>query len=343
MSSSNTILPPSSLCLVTGANGFIGSHVIDQLLQKGYAVRGTVRNIEKNAWLQKLFDDKYSKGKLELVQVEDFTREGALDEAVKGVAAFAHIASDLSFNGDPNQIVTPTIASVKNALASALKESGLKSFVLTSSSTAATKPYPNKEFHIDASTWNEADIEAAWAPPPYERSRAWAVYAASKAQGERAAWEFVKEHKPHFTVNTILPNANFGKILDPEQQHGSTAGWIRMAYTGKFEPVKDLPPQYYVDVQDTARLHVVALTDTAIANERIMAFAQTWSWNEIFDIVERIRPDLKDRAPPRSASNDKDLSTVDTALALRLLKERFGQDGWTKLETSLKANLESVQ
>merc|ERR1711939_904195 len=126
---------------------------------------------------------------------------------------------------------------------------------------------------------------------------------------------FVKEHKPHFTVNTILPNANFGKILDPEQQHGSTAGWIRMAYTGKFEPVKDLPPQYYVDVQDTARLHV----------------------------VERIRPDLKDRAPPRSASNDKDLSTVDTALALRLLKERFGQDGWTKLETSLKANLESVQ
>lgn len=78
----------------------------------------------------------------------------------------AHIASDLSGSGDPNKIVTPVVASVKYALSSASKEKGLSSFVLTSSSTATTRPYPNKKFHIDASSWNEADVEAAWAPPP---------------------------------------------------------------------------------------------------------------------------------------------------------------------------------
>lgn len=44
------------------------------------------------------------------------------------------------------------------------------------------------------------------------RDRVWAVYGASKTQGEQAAWQFVKENKPSFTVNTILPNANFGAV-----------------------------------------------------------------------------------------------------------------------------------
>jgi uncharacterized protein YbjT (DUF2867 family) len=32
------------LVLVTGANGFVGSHCVLQLLQLGYSVRATVRN-----------------------------------------------------------------------------------------------------------------------------------------------------------------------------------------------------------------------------------------------------------------------------------------------------------
>lgn len=96
-------------------------------------------------------------------------------------------------------------------------------------------------------------------------------------------------------------------------------------------------------MKDVAKLHVAAMTDSSIKGERILAFAETWNWNKIIDIVERIRPDLKDKAPARLESNDEDLSTVDTALAVRILKERFGQDGWSKLEDSLKANLASVQ
>jgi nucleoside-diphosphate-sugar epimerase len=83
-----------------------------------------------------------------------------------GVTAFVHVASDLSFKPDPNIIVTSAIKSTQNALKAAISEAGIRSFVLTSSSTAATAPKPDVKFHITADTWNTADIEKAWAPPP---------------------------------------------------------------------------------------------------------------------------------------------------------------------------------
>lgn len=47
---SNTTLSPGVLVLVTGVNGYIASHVANELLLAGYRVRGTVRNVEKSQW-----------------------------------------------------------------------------------------------------------------------------------------------------------------------------------------------------------------------------------------------------------------------------------------------------
>lgn len=77
-------IPKGSTVLVTGANGFIASHIVDQLLQLGYKVRGTVRTQEKGKWLQSYFDDKYGKGKLELAVVPDMGVKDAFHDAVKG-------------------------------------------------------------------------------------------------------------------------------------------------------------------------------------------------------------------------------------------------------------------
>jgi nucleoside-diphosphate-sugar epimerase len=73
-----------STVLVTGANGFIASHIVDQLLQLDYKVRGTVRTEAKGKWVQDFFDNKYGKGKLELVVVPAMEVKGAFDNAVKG-------------------------------------------------------------------------------------------------------------------------------------------------------------------------------------------------------------------------------------------------------------------
>lgn len=78
-------IPRSSIVLVTGVNGFLGSHIADKFLQFGYRVRGTTRNPDKNAWMSKLFDNKFGVGKFELVQVMDMETPGAYDKVVKGI------------------------------------------------------------------------------------------------------------------------------------------------------------------------------------------------------------------------------------------------------------------
>jgi nucleoside-diphosphate-sugar epimerase len=73
--------------LVTGVNGLIGSHVADQLLRRGYNVRGAVRDVEKNKWLAKYFDAQYKEAKFELVAVPDMTVEGCYDKVVQGMSS----------------------------------------------------------------------------------------------------------------------------------------------------------------------------------------------------------------------------------------------------------------
>lgn len=77
-------IPIGSLVVVIGANGFIGLETCEKLLQAGYKVRGTVRDvIQHSAWMHSLFDEKWP-GKFELVSVVNFGEKGAFDEAFKG-------------------------------------------------------------------------------------------------------------------------------------------------------------------------------------------------------------------------------------------------------------------
>lgn len=80
----DAVIPKGSLILVTGACGVVGSNIADRFLHYGYKVRATTRTPEKYAWLVELFEEKYGKGKFELVAVKDITTEGAYDEVTKG-------------------------------------------------------------------------------------------------------------------------------------------------------------------------------------------------------------------------------------------------------------------
>lgn len=77
-------LPLGSLVLVTGVNGLIGSHVANQVLEYGYRVRGTVRNVKKNGWMVNFFEERFGKEMFEMVEVEEMAKEGAFDQAMKG-------------------------------------------------------------------------------------------------------------------------------------------------------------------------------------------------------------------------------------------------------------------
>jgi nucleoside-diphosphate-sugar epimerase len=81
--------------LVTGANGYLATWVVKKYLEAGYSVRGTVRSLSKSAFLKDQF--AHYGDRFELVVVEDITKDGAFDEAVKDVDAIAHTASPFHF------------------------------------------------------------------------------------------------------------------------------------------------------------------------------------------------------------------------------------------------------
>ena len=154
-----------------------------------------------------------------------------------------HVASVLSLDPDPNKVIPAVVSGAVNAASSAAKQTSVKRFVYTSSSTAITGAKPNVAFTISTDDWNNEDVEAAWKPPPYEAERKLQVYGASKTQAEQELWKFVKEQKPGFVLNTVLPDVNFGEIFS-DKQPASTAGWVRAIYNGSLDAVKDVPPQW---------------------------------------------------------------------------------------------------
>jgi nucleoside-diphosphate-sugar epimerase len=79
-------IPKRSLVLVTGVNGYIGSHIAEQLLEHVYRVRGTVRDAYKADYMHALFGKKYGEDAFEVQIVRDMATDGAFDEAMKGQA-----------------------------------------------------------------------------------------------------------------------------------------------------------------------------------------------------------------------------------------------------------------
>lgn len=101
MAAAERRLSKGDVVLVTGANGYIASHVVDVLLTEGYNVRGTVRAAKP--WLNNYFDGKYGIGRFETVIVEGMEAESSFDEAVKGVSGVVHMVSAFPNNELPRQ------------------------------------------------------------------------------------------------------------------------------------------------------------------------------------------------------------------------------------------------
>ncbi|KAL7782939.1 NAD dependent epimerase/dehydratase family protein [Trichoderma ceciliae] len=266
-------VPPGGLILVTGANGYIASVAIQLFLQRGYCVRGTVRSVSSNAWMTAYFGPKF-----ELVEVPDIYSPGAFDEVLKGVDGVAHIAMNLNMDPQNHGIIEKTIQSNLQVLEAAAKEPTVKSVVITSSLAACALPTTGTPYKINSTTWNTAAIEQTAKPWNLEGNPRWhgiVLYGASKARSEQEAFAWVREHKPAFSFNTVVPNVNFGMAVSPENMgYRSTSAVLDAVVKGYPAAPSILPPQWYVDVEDTALLHLGALTLDDVRDERLLAFEE---------------------------------------------------------------------
>lgn len=269
--------------------------------------------------------------------MKDFVDENAYDEAIKNVDGVAHVASDMSFSSKPEEVIPPVIKAYKTLLEAAHGQKSVRRFVLTSSSSAIGSPNKGgeKSQHFDPSVWNDAAVEASRKSDPTGGE----VYAASKTLSERAAWDFVKTNSPNFVMNAINPNANFGHPI-PGLKPRTTGLMVTDLAQGKNTNLADLAPQYHVDVDDVAKLHIIALMREDVKNERILAFGTRFTGNSIIEAVKKIMPNALTPEKEEKWSIE-DNTTVDVSRGNELLKEQGGF-GFRDMEYSIRGNLKAL-
>lgn len=133
-------ITPSSLTLITGANGFIAAHCIAILLHAGYSVRSTVRSAAKaQAALQALSAANVPnlRSHLELVVVPDPTVLEDVSCAVRGCDAILHLASAFSYDASPGEfeekLMKPAVRGTETICRAALEHDSVKRVVIMSS------------------------------------------------------------------------------------------------------------------------------------------------------------------------------------------------------------------
>jgi len=270
----------SDKVLVTGVSGFIASHVTERLLNQGYNVRGTVRNLKKGERVKKVFADTgLDVSRLELVQA-DLGSDVGWKEAVQGCRYIQHIASPLPHEApkDREALVPEARAGAQRVLEHGFS-AGAERIVLTSSIAAMMgQAGKGAEMIITDDDWSDPD----WKPMT--------SYPISKTRAEQSAWAYATAQGLKDKLTVVNPGVVFGP--DTYGNAGASLGMLKAMMIGKFPraPKVGVP---LIDVRDCAAIHVQAMTAEAAGGRRLLATGQTLWFKEIASVLKEAYPELK--------------------------------------------------
>jgi dihydroflavonol-4-reductase len=254
--------------LVTGATGFIASHIVAELLSAGYRVRGTVRDLTKTARHSHITTLPGADERLELVAA-DLRTAGAFDDAVAGCEFVLHTASPYQIDVDDPQrdLVDPAVNGTLSVLESCAGAQSVRRVVLTSSVAAITD---RADGHVNTEAdWN---TRSSLTRNPYYFS---------KTLAEQAAWSYVGRSDTEFDLVAINPFYVIGPSLGGEvnTSHRSLTG-----FTNGKVPVILAIEWPFVDVRDVATAHVRAM-ERPDARGRYIVAAGTRTMRQVVDLL----------------------------------------------------------
>ena len=247
------------LVLLTGGTGHIGFRTLVEALSAGYEVRAAVRRESSIAEIKAAKSIQPYLSSLSFVLVEDITKYGVFDEAVKGVSYIIHLASPLAKPSDDldKTIIQPATHGTLSILSSAIKQPTVKRVVITSSQAAVT-PLTAYMGQDPGVLTPESKVSSESLPNKYPNY--FAAYAASKILAYNHTIEFIEKEKPKFSVINIMPTFVIGKnelAITPEAVNKGSNAVALNVLLGVQNPVGLTATTVHVD--DVARIHVAAL------------------------------------------------------------------------------------
>ncbi|MBS2534822.1 NAD-dependent epimerase/dehydratase family protein [Catenulispora sp. NF23] len=280
--------------VVTGGCGFIGSHVVDKLVDAGHevvVVDSTIRKLNPAA--------EYRQADiLDLAQ---------LTKALDGGEAVFHLAAAADVNevtADPVRALRLNVEGTGNALEAA-RQTGMNRFVLASTVWV---------YGAAASEGEGADAELT-EDVPFDLRRSGHLYVATKLAAEMAVQSYRELYGQHFTI------LRYGIPYGPRMRDALVvAKFVQAALNGQPITIAGEGEQTrnYVYVQDLAAAHVLALSPTAEDETIALEGTTPISVRQIADTVDGLLgPITLEQVPARAG--DYAGTRISNAKAKRLL------------------------
>lgn len=249
---------PGKIILITGAAGFIGSHLVDELLDQGVKVKDLRLLIPKGESLENLPDENF-----EIIR-GDIRDKKIVERAVKGATIIYHLAARIDFDGKTYADYFDTnVQGTQNLLDAAVKHR-VKKFVFFSSigvfgMPADVGPIVN---------WDEEH------PKTYSN-----FYGLSKYEGELRVKKTYELHGLHYAI--IRPASVYGP-----REKGPTYGMYKAIRSGLFAMLGDgTNLMHYVYVKDLVRGAIQAGESRLSAGDYILAGAKPERFKNVVNAV----------------------------------------------------------
>jgi dihydroflavonol-4-reductase len=241
--------------LVTGASGFLGSHVARQLVARGENVRVLLRASSNNRAIADL--------PLEYV-TGDLRDSASLARALEGVERVFHVAADYRLWAKRKKdIYDSNVGGTKNLL-DAAKRAGVSQFIYTSTvaTIAVDRPEHPNEF-------TDAKLEEMVGH-----------YKRSKWQAERAVLDAAKAGFPAIVTMPTTP-------VGPWDWKPTPTGKIILDFLNGKMPGYVETGLNFVGVEECAAGHIL-ISETGIVGERYLLGSENLTLKAVLDILAQI-------------------------------------------------------